>query len=362
MRQENSILQKQIDLTDNKSLPIKLATNELIEAGSALAFDASIVHELLNRGKAVGKTDKNPSKKSEIATQLLKKHSLLVEAIDAQRNLMVSSQGLVDGLHKLLGALERHNCGISEEMFVKKFMHKLKISATIPLEFDTTEMNDVKNIDDLVTSLNAALTYDNVSNVLQQKNLQIENLQMQVEASDLILRSALHAQSCQFEAMKTQLQNHTIEVQREAMKEIRKLEEFVCEMKANNGLKSDKDSNDPSKTSRTSPLSLEFPNSRNSSYTSISSDESPTTLRDRLMKEKRLRKIEERRHNLISEERTVTITELLATIKRLKLKDQTDVVKSQSFSSGSVNVNVVKKALQTVSSEIVNIRHSLNDE
>ena len=166
----------------------------------------------------------------------------------------------------------------------------------------------------------------------------------------------MNAQSCKFEAIKDQLQNHTLEVQREAMREIRKLEEIVCEMKAHNGISRDTDGQESHFLSKDSPLDTHGALvSRSSSCTSIGSDESPSMLRDRLKKEKRLRKSEERRHNLISEERTLTITELLATIKKLKLQNK------EKRESSSTNIASVKRAIHTVSSEIINIRHSHSD-
>ena len=65
------------------------------------------------------------------------------------------------------------------------------------------------------------------------------------------------------------------------------------------------------------PLAGSLASSRNCSVSSIGSDVSVGTLRERLIMERKMRKKDAARNSEISEKRTATIAELLATIRKL---------------------------------------------
>ena len=148
-------------------------------------------------------------------------------------------------------------------------------------------------------------------------------------SADLILKSALHAQACKFETAKEELERHTEEIEQEALREMQHYEGIVASLstklqRAEQRLQLIDCDGIPSRIS--GPLSLEhslpddagsLASSRNCSVSSIGSEISVGTLRERLIMERKMRKKDAARNSEISEKRTATIAELLATIRKL---------------------------------------------
>ena len=96
------------------------------------------------------------------------------------------------------------------------------------------------------------------------------------------------------------------------------------------------------------PEAGSLPSSRNCSVSSIGSDISVGTLRERLIMERKMRKRDAARNGEISEKRTATIAELLATIRKLHgVKAMSMSRTSSDASVDNATVTSVKSALQS---------------